>query len=790
MIVKKGLLCVSALLSSLLFFAACAPSETNEPIEEEEVLTYIPYTAEDSSPKMLQEASWIWNGTNENNEWVDFQKTFTLDAVPSEAIAEIAVENKYFLSVNGVQVVYEGGLRRGADTETGYFDTVDLAPYLKKGENVIAVKAWFWGVKGKIGDITYKSYTNVPVETAGFIFAMKAGEKTVVSDSTWQTRKDYAYKDDTPLGVAQPNERFAEYNIYYDASEEETDWQKAEVRGRYGEKPWNTLVKRSVPLIREYGLNDYLNSDSVEGAKGGQTLTMELPYNAQITPYLKVVADREATITILTENTVSAKSVYTTYVTKVGEQEWESPAWISGQHIRYIIPEGVTVLSLKYRESGYDTEIAGSFSMGNDFFDALWTMGARTQMVCIRENYMDCPDRERAQWCGDATTQMRTSMYALTPSSYALYQKMMTQKVGFTKDNLLATVCPHHGEFYELPSQELAGIIGIWDYYTYTGDVSVLYTMYDSALNYLKLWKFYTSGSNEGLIRHKTGQGLPDWQDTASGVDTKVCDNAWYYWALKVVRNMGIVTGNDTSWQTEKMEGIEKAFDKLWVEGKGYLSDEKPDDRGNALAVLSGLASEDKYPTIENVLKTTLTASSYMEAYVLTAMFEMGYAGDALDRIQTRFSSMVQTNLDRGDTTLWEYFTEMGTYNHAWSASPVYLLSKYVGGIRPTRIGYAAYEIVPTFDRSGRVSASCQTVKGTISVTAEKKGDSATVSVSLVDGKAVIAVPKAGNTVTVNGSVIKLKPSKENVSYRNADDNYYYFEVVGGGNYTFECMDK
>lgn len=764
-----------------------APSQGTLPVAEVQPLP--DYVLADDSPRLLGAAKWIWAESTENNVWVDLRRNFTLDSVPAQAVAEIAVENIYFLWVNGTPVVYDGGLKRGPNKTDGYFDEIDLAPYLRKGENTIAVKAWFWGVKSE----NAQSYSNIPIETAGLLFALDIGSQTIVSDGQWSVLQDTAFKDDTQLGVPQPNERFPEYNIYYRAADvrdagwtqpdyDASGWSAAQERGSYGDTPWNALHRRPIPLIVEYGLTDYLNTaDYVDYTTTEETrLTMEVPYNAQLAPYLEVTADEEAVITIVTENTASTQSVYTTYITSAaGRQSFESPAWISGQHITYIVPAGITIHRLAYRESGYDTQLAGNFSMGDDFFDTLWQMGVRTQYLCIRENFMDCPDRERAQWTGDATTQMRQMMYCLDPSTYALYQKMIAQKAAWVvtdssdrklKD-LLATVMPIYNEYYELPAQEMAGIIGVWDYYLYTGDASVIYMIYEPSLNYLKKW----STGNDGLVKHKTGQGLVDWQDTGgNSVDTKVCENAWYYWALSTVRKMALGLGEDTTWLDETMAALYKGYQTLWVDGVGYTTRETPDDRGNALAVLSGLAPEERYETIVQVLNSSRMASSYMEAYVLQALCELGHVSDALDRMQTRYAYMVQTNLDAGDTTLWEYFDETGTRNHAWAASPVFLLSRYVGGVRPTIPGYAKYEILPDFSHSDAIHLTVETVLGTVRVDGERGG---ALTVSVPDGgEATVGVPKEFGTVTAPAGT---QPAGE-------DDSYVYFTLTSGDEYTFQ----
>ena len=724
------------------------------------------------APMLLQNARWIWSGDTENNVWADFIKTFSIEEIPAEARAEISVENKYFLYVNGQQVVYDGGLKRGPNPTDGYFDTVDLAPYLTAGENTICIKAWFWGIKGEDA----QSYSNVPVDTAGLIFAAQVGNQTILSDESWKAMRDEAFKDDRALSVPQPNLRFPEYNIYYAAANQEdggwlqpgydtSAWENAQVRGAYGDAPWNALHERPIPLIREFGLKDYVNSAEYAGytPEEDEDLYLWLPYNAQVTPYLEVSADKKTSITIITENTVDTQSVYTTYVTSAdGHQVFESPAWISGMQVIYHVPAGVTVERLAYRESGYDTEMAGAFSMNEPFFDALWQMGARTQYVCVRENFMDCPDRERAQWTGDATSQMRQMMYCLDPAIYPLYTKMLNQKAAWVTpgngkgklDNLLPTVTPIFNEFYELPAQEMAGIIGAWDYYLYTGDESALKILYQPAVNYLKRWKL----SSSSLVKHKTGQGLVDWQDTGSQVDTKVSENAWYYWCLTTLQKMAAVLSQDEPWLRETAEKVAAGYESLWVEGVGYTTTPVPDDRGNALAVLSGLAPAERYPVILEALKENYKASSYMEAYVLEALCEMGYVNEALDRMQARFGDMVAINQEKGYTTLWEYFEEgMGTWNHAWSASGVYLLPAYVGGVRPLSPGWTECVIAPDFSHSDTVSVTVSTVRGIITL----EGTAQALTVTLPEGvTARVRLPGMEEVILSQAGTSTVRPKE------------------------------
>ena len=83
-----------------------------------------------------QDARWI-TASDENsdkpNTWIEFRKDFSIDKLDkklSSVEAEIAVDSKYWLWVNGEMVVFEGGLKRGPNPNDSYYDVVELLPYL------------------------------------------------------------------------------------------------------------------------------------------------------------------------------------------------------------------------------------------------------------------------------------------------------------------------------------------------------------------------------------------------------------------------------------------------------------------------------------------------------------------------------------------------------------------------------------------------------------------------------------------------------------------------------------
>ncbi len=728
-------------------------------------LEMIPYSNDYKIPESIPEysviateektdwkAKWIWDKENltEKNVWMCFNKKVKLDKIPEELVAHISADSKYWLYINGETVVYEGSVKRGPDKNSGYYDSIDIAPYLKKGENSICALVWFWDNE--------TSYSYSSSGQGGFIFEAIGEGVSIISDKSWKAKRNSAFVD-SPL--YPPNYRLPEYSIYFDAREamadwlnegfDVSDWENATEYADGGEGAYGKLYPRGIPFLKDYGLKEYENSKDYENytvTKAlGEKITVDIPYNAQLTPYLKIKAPAGKKIRITTENTLIG-AVSTTYVTKEGEQEFEALGWFNGEHITYKIPKDVTVISLMYRETGYDSSFSGDFKCDDEFLNSLWQKSLRTLYVTMRDNFMDCPDRERAQWWGDVTSEMIMTMYSLDSNSYLLYQKgveAMLSHVDETK--VLQTVVPISGDYFELPVQQLAGIVGFLTYYEYTGDKAFVEKVYDASVDYLKLWEI---GENN-LVVHREGSW--DWPDWGSKADMTAIENAWVYYALSSVEKMADVIGEnkDIPFITERKNAIAKGYENLWTEN-GFKSEDakKPDDRANALAVLAGLAKKEQYDTIKTVLTTTKNSSPYMEYYVLEALCEMGEYDAAKSRIKERYEGMMCEDY----STLWEFWDSWrGTKNHAWSGGPLVIMSKHFAGIIPLEAGYEKVKIEPQYALSDNISCTVPSVKGLITLNYKKTDGAYVVELNIPQGMDTVLYVPTGATVKINSEL-------------------------------------
>lgn len=742
---------------------------------------------------------WIWQAADgPENTWMCFRKTFTIDNLPSKTIANIAVDSKYWFWINGNLVIFEGGLKRGPTPSDNYYDQVDISSYLVEGKNTIAILVWYFGKPG---------FSHISSGKGGLFFEFNTGDSFIISDSTWKIKVHPAYES---TGDPLPNYRLPESNIRFNAENDfpedwtspnfnDSLWSSPVEKGVPPTAPWNNLWLRPIPQWKNSGLINYANlSVTLPYTTTAQTIIIaSLPYNAQITPYLEIVSASGKLIDVRTDNyNRSENSVRAEYVTKSDTQHYEAFGWMNGHNVRYTVPAGVTIIALKYRESGYDTELSGSFTCDDTYFNTLWKKAQRTLYINMRDNYMDCPDRERALWWGDAVIETGEAFYAVDRKSDLLAKKSISNLVEWQKNNVLFSPIPAGNWNKELPVQMLASIgqYGFWNYFWYSGDTAAIVDAYPYVKKYLSLWSL----DGDGLVKHRIGDW--DWEDWGDNIDTRLLDNCWYFMALKAARKMALLTKNtnDTTLFDPKIQSIRTNFNRMFWQDGFYRSPDYSgiiDDRGNGLAVVAELADSSKWPFLKLVLGYERNSSPYMEKYVLEALYMMGYENDALVRMKRadRYGSMV----DDASTTLYELFGNGGTNNHAWSGGPLTLLSEYGAGVAPESAGFKTYHVFPQEGLLKYIKTITPSVKGNIITEIRKDISQYSLTLSSPSGTtAVVGIPKApfeGKTIksiTINDKIVwqdgvsvGVHPGTEFIGW----DNKYYKFITDPGEYNFSA---
>ncbi|ACU63086.1 alpha-L-rhamnosidase-related protein [Chitinophaga pinensis] len=744
-------------------------------------------------------ANWIWTpNAGPANTWVAFRKKITLSSRPATALTKIAAENKYWLYMNNQLVVKDGGLSLRPDLVNTYYDEVDIAPYLQAGENTIAILVWYKG--GQNG------YSERAVGNGGLLF--DAGS-VVVSDDTWKCTVHPSFAATTQLILNGQDYKWIAFPVSYNAANEpagwnsvgfnDASWSAAVKKGVPPIGPWNSLVPRGIPFWKEAGLSNYQNTIPTS-ITANTTITGTVGTNIQLRPYLRVNAPAGVKVKIIVN-----RHYWQEYITKAGEQEFECLAWqnSSNHTVTYEftnVTGTIQILDLKYRETSYNADIIGQFNSSDVALNTLWTKSKNTSRVCMRDQYYDCPDRERGQWWGDVSEQILYSCYLYDTSVNKLTRKAFRELMSTQKANgSLYTTAP--GTSFHLPDQNLAAVAMIWKYYMYSGDRALLQEIYPQLKKYIQ---FCVNCSNADgmLLLQSDAWNWIDWGTNIGALPVGSANtvfNALYISVLETAINTAGLLGQTTdvtyyqSLQTKVKNNFNNYFwkDALRAYVSGNVSSAVVDDRSNAWALLTGLANDQQKAGALSVLRSRNDAGPYQEMYIEEALFRYDPTA-AITRMKNRFTPMINS----WSSTLWEDFTEANSNagyssnNHAWSAGPLYVMSAYMLGIRPTQPAYAEFIFAPQPGGVTQYSGLIPSVKGNISASFSLGSNSFTQSLIAPSGTtAIVSVPKdifstlvaeiqvGGVTVWKNGT---FSGGVNGVTFFRQDDKSVQFKVTPG----------
>ena len=190
-------------------------------------------------------AQWIWCAGEEvpTNFYLYCRKAFTLKENVASATIHVTADSRYKLYVNGT-FVGRGPAR--ADQRWQYYDSYDVAPHLRAGENVIAAIVHQYGVPTH-------SYT---LGRGGFLLQGEAGGQPLDTNRSWKVLPSPAWQRPTPR--ISPAIMWMEV---YDARKEPVGWKTAgfdgsgwspaRELGRPPVNPWKNLIPRDIPFLLE-----------------------------------------------------------------------------------------------------------------------------------------------------------------------------------------------------------------------------------------------------------------------------------------------------------------------------------------------------------------------------------------------------------------------------------------------------------------------------------------------------------------------------------------------------------
>ena len=417
---------------------------------------------------------------------------------------------------------------------------------------------------------------------------------------------------------------------------------------------------------------------------------------------------------------------------------------------------------MDYEYAPFDEKKSGSFRCNDEELNRIWEVGAYTMDLTTREFFMDGIKRDRWTWSGDAIQSYLMNYYLRFDLDCV--KRTIRQLRG--KDPVTAhvnTIMDY--TFYWFKS--------ILDYYQYSGDVAFVKEIFPRMVTLMNYCMIRTN--TDGLMEGQPDDWIfVDWVDFPMHKRGTLCFEQILF--VEALRAMAVCCTicedeDDGYYQMEAERTLKKVKELFWSEQHHAFLHAIEDGQmnpqitkfPNMFAILYDLVSEEeKQQMMQSVILNKdipAITTPYMRFYELAALCEMGLQKEVLPEIKAYWGGMLR----EGATSFWEKYNpeETGCQHlamygrpygkslcHAWGASPVYLMGKYYLGVKPTKPGYAEYEVKPTLGGLEWMEGEVPTPFGKVYV----KMDARQVTVRSDGGK---------GTLLVDGKRIEIPVGKE-----------------------------
>jgi alpha-L-rhamnosidase len=716
-----------------------------------------------------------------------FRRAFTLPAKPASFVVHVSGDNRYVLYVNG-QRVSEGPAR--GDLFHWRYETLDLAPHLNAGKNVLAAAVWNFGADAPLAQVTN--------ETGFLLQGDTAAEQAVNTGRDWKCAADAAYspipvrmgRDVAGYYVAGPGERVDGARYPWDWEKQEFDdsaWsaprllgQAAPREARDAHSYW-MMVPRKIPLMEESAepalrvrMRDtevLANPPEYRGAEvpanSKATLVLDQGYYTTGYPELTVSGGRGAIVSLKyaeslyqpnswikgNRNDVQGKQFkgyQDIFIADGGDSRvWRPLWWRTWRYIELSVEtaaQPLRVNSLNTKFSGYPFVRRAKFSTSDPAENAelqrMLEVSWRTLRVDAHETFMDCAYYEQLQYIGDTRLEALTTL-TLSGDPRLVKNALETLQDTQTADGLTFSRGPSRLPQY-IPEFSLYWIGMLHDYWMYQDDPEFVRHVLPAARGILA-W-FASHQKANGSLGPLPWWNYVDWvRSWRNGVppvtpegSSSILDLlllAGYQWAADMERALGsnALAGEYSQRAAALAQTVRTLY---WDSSRGLFAD-TPEKKSfsqhpNAFAIVTGLLKgEDAGAVAARLIEDkSLTESTiYFRYYVHTAMLKAGLGDRFLDQLGTWRDA-----LKLGLTTWPESPEPSRSDAHAWSSHITIDFFRTMLGIEPAAPGFAKVRIAPHLGKLADLSGSMPHPKGEIAVDLKRAGSRLTGRVTLPAG--------------------------------------------------------
>lgn len=530
-------------------------------------------------------SGWIWTAEKYDPLSPAFclmRKKVTLDQIPTTAPAQITADSRYRLYINGVSVCQ--GPCKG-DDKIWYYEEVDLAPYLRMGENTLAAIVLRYPQNHELGN-----HAVWRMAKPGFYLKSELPELSTGDNwkarllTTVQLHKANPFFE--PLFISETAAGDAETAGWYRPEYDDAGWQPAY---EYGQRemsrsiPPRFMEKRPIPLLYETPRQfaetfcirqSVLDKNAWDGMLAGGSLEIpahhrelvEISAGELTTGYLRLllaggagakidivcsesygqVVPSETGIAFLDKvtkkdrcdcqngvlvHTMTDSYTAAGYGTAQKPEEYE-PFWFrTFRFIRLEIETAdapLTLLGFSYRETGYPLQPVTQVTTSDESLNAIWEISLRTLRRCMHETYEDCPFFEQLQYAMDSRSEILFT-YNVAADDRMSRRTMDDFFRSQRADGLINCCYPSYGPNV-IPGFSIYYILMIYDHMMYFGDKELV-RKYLPAVD--RILQFYNSFLGEnGLVQPTSDGGMgkrywsfvdwaPEWEAGVPGAIQK-----------------------------------------------------------------------------------------------------------------------------------------------------------------------------------------------------------------------------------------------------------------------------
>lgn len=450
---------------------------------------------------------------------------------------------------------------------------------------------------------------------------------------------------------------------------------------------------------------------------------------------------------------------------------------------RYVnlIPQGnVSIGDVSHLYEYLPLEKHSTFKCDDEILNEIFRASSRTLVLNSRELLFDGIKRDRWCWSGDVFIGLPLAYYHYFDED--LVRRSLIALRGH--DPVI-----HH--INTIPDWSFYWFINIYNHHLFTGDTLLIRQMYDKM-----------TGLMDFCLEARDGRGFYSFRDSDwPFIDWSMMpfNKVQSFQQILLLRSLEVMeyfarmlgkVDDVGKYDSIASDLRQNTWDLFWKDNAHGFTHHHTDSGAftitrysNLYSILFGYLDSEQVSDVRDhiLLNDTIpeVGTPFHRTFELAALCEAGEHNLAVQKMRDHWKGM----LDLGATTFWEFYkpeqTGLQHYEHSkrpfcrslchiWGAGPIYIFSRYIGGLKPVEPGYKAFLVEPNLCGLEWFETEMP-VKG------------GRVRVSMDQNRITVHSDIPGGTVRFSS---KKRPKVSQGDATKIGDNRFELEILEGREYT------